>query len=127
MVAALRSVVNIDFDAVVGWSNIIGAVLGLVALMLGALFSWSRFQARALFSRRRRYLLTAVRQAGWNVNRWLFGLSTRELVWRRIVRGGPLIQEEIAWMSSLVGAHADERLPARPRVRVPFHVCGGRG
>ena len=59
------------------WSNIVGAGLALIALSVGALVGWSRFQAHALFSRRRRYLLPALRRAGWKVGRWQFGLLTR--------------------------------------------------
>src|SRR5262245_35588198 len=108
---SLGEAVSIDFNTVVGWSNIVGAFLALIALVIGALVSWSRFQARALFSRRRRYLLSALRRSGWTVNRWRFGLSTRELVSRRVTQGRPIIQEEIAWLSSMIDASADEVLP----------------
>ncbi|TDD28271.1 hypothetical protein E1218_07710 [Kribbella turkmenica] len=116
---------GIDFDVVVGWSNIVGAGLALIALVIGALLGWSRFQAYALFSRRRRYLLPALRRAGWKVGRWRFGLSTKRLVAQRVTRGKPLVQEEIAWISSMIAAFADEELPGwKPRVRIPFTFAG---
>ncbi|WP_328526537.1 hypothetical protein [Kribbella sp. NBC_00359] len=96
--------IAISFNDAVGWSNIVGASVAVLALAIGALASSSRYQARALFARRRRYLLRALRHAGWKVNRWRFGLLTRALVDRRVTRGHPVVQEEIAWLSALVSA-----------------------
>lgn len=110
-----------NFDDAVGWSNIIGAAVALLAVGVGALASWSKYQGRALFARRRRYLLRALRKAGWSVNRWRFGLATRALVDRRVTRGRPLVHEEIAWLSSLVGASAAEDL-ATQRAQVPVPI-----
>jgi 8-oxo-dGTP pyrophosphatase MutT (NUDIX family) len=99
-------VIGISFNDVVGWSNIVGASVALLVVVVGALASSSRYQARALFARRRRYLLRALRQAGWRVSRRRFGPATRALVGRRVARGHPVVQEEVAWLSALVAATA---------------------
>ncbi|RZT17479.1 hypothetical protein EV649_5025 [Kribbella sp. VKM Ac-2569] len=116
-----EGVVRIRFDDAVGWSNILGAGVAVIALAVGALASWSKYQARALFARRRRFVLRALRRAGWPVNRWRFGLATRTVVGRRVARGRPIVQEEIAWLSELVAARADEHIGSQ-QLPVPVPI-----
>ncbi|MCU1626105.1 MAG: hypothetical protein JWP64_1054 [Pseudonocardia sp.] len=115
------------FDFVVGLSNIIAAVLGLVAIIIAlgvGTVTWQRFYLGQLRWHR---IGKELRRARPTLSRGEFSRATYRLLDQRIIQGKTSTVQEMNWLTGLIGAIEEERIETyQDTVRVPFtyHLGG---